>query len=437
MFKPRLISANPPPAPAGVGTSTGSNVPAQPLAPAGGIGPLVPLDRAHRRRLHRESGKSILRQRQSLNWKAATTTGQAIRHKVLSAVQLRSPSDKMADFVDRAVNQPDAQRTTVQDPNDPSYTLVQTPINGQMVSLSLKPQAAGTLVNGFVHDVQANPGLDQAISALRADGWTIAYGNAHACDPIARSITVDASRAGDNAVALLEVLLNAPLSTTGRPPVAATVEALHQRFMLEEPDDIYGCFKRKFEPYGVIKDGLYAACMRSQLAANKTWPTQGHYDANTAPAGVTAHDATMVRVYRTMFMPLNRMLRNGGPHPKVVADLVADIEHSLARFPAYQGTVVRSIGNRTGPEEQSTIDRYTHNVGNDLVEPAFTSCSKIDSDAKAVPGGNLRFMIQSSTGRDLGSVSPHAGILFRTNTEVNVLGAFPNPKCTDVYLKQK
>jgi hypothetical protein len=399
-----------------------------------GLARRVPLNAASRRRLWGESGPSIVEQKKDVRWRAARDNLQEIKHKLQSLLLLRTGADRMAEFVDFVVNRKNSKRVTTSDPIDDRYTLHRIPIGRKTASLSVGPGTAGTLrVHAFARELDLDIGLQQTLNELKADDWDIRYGTEWPGDDDPKRLTIDPSQPRAVAQALRNDLASVELTATGRPPAPVVAETAHRYFLANDRTGTYAQFLKDNRYLLELDRGIYAGTIgRLQNPLDMMFP----FDSAEAPEGVTLHDAAMAAMSRNMFAPLNRALRDGNP-PKVVTDLVVEIEAALSKFPRFQGTVVRTIGNRSfaGPESPSLISSYT--VGQKRTWPAFSYCIRKDSPSKPLEAGNLRFVIDVTEGRDIGCISKWRDIMLPTRTRVKVLASHvAEDGIAEVHLEQ-
>lgn len=140
--------------------------------------------------------------------------------------------------------------------------------------------------------------------------------------------------------------------------------------------------------------------------------------SNPRLASVPTEHLAALRAYtgNEFYADLNRALRTGNVDDlQRLNPMIQNINRGLDQMPRFEGPVYR--GTSLTPEQ------VAHYVPGEIVtESAFTSTS---AQAGKAFGGNTRFVIQSSTGRDISSLSVYssteAEVLFRPGTRFRVI----------------
>jgi WXG100 family type VII secretion target len=140
--------------------------------------------------------------------------------------------------------------------------------------------------------------------------------------------------------------------------------------------------------------------------------------SNPRLANVPTEHLAALRAYtgNEFYADLNRALRTGNVDDlQRLNPMIQNINRGLDQMPRFDGPVYR--GTSLTPEQAA---RYV--PGEFVTESAFTSTS---AQASKAFSGNTRFVIQSSTGRDISSLSAYgsteAEVLFRPGTRFRVI----------------
>lgn len=140
--------------------------------------------------------------------------------------------------------------------------------------------------------------------------------------------------------------------------------------------------------------------------------------SNPRLASVPTEHLAALRAYtgNEFYADINRALRTGNVDDlQRLNPLIQNINRGLDQMPRFEGPVYRGTSLTSGQAA-----RYV--PGEIVTESAFTSTS---AQAGSAFGGNTRFVIQSSTGRDISSLSVYgsteAEVLFRPGTRFRVI----------------
>lgn len=376
------------------------------------------------RQVYNETGLSIRQQKSELKWTHSRNALQKIASRTQQAIGLRTGTDQVSRFIEHVVHAPNPQRTVTQDPLDGDFRVYTVPVRGGTARLSM--DARGQRVNAFPHFISKHPVLDEAITELKTRGWTVRYGTAHAVSQPTRVLTLDA--AGTDPGPLVDLLAQLPVKAIGKLAAGRVAKYLHAHAV-----DLNGgpaTVKRltSLQAYGFDPSApertFYDAVQRRVQAPLAKDATHGRFDADQLP-GVSLHDATMVMAYRLLHLPVNGILRDRSPRGLALQansgiDLfVRSYNASLSSFPAYEGTVHRGVNDLPA----ATVAHYASQVGQVLTEP-FPVCSTDRRFGYDASESDVRFVIQSTSGRSLKTLSPFsevqfpAGSRFRTESVV-------------------
>ena len=157
-----------------------------------------------------------------------------------------------------------------------------------------------------------------------------------------------------------------------------------------------------------------------------------HLDADdVTPEPLDAADLSALSDYTGLgYREMNPVLRADRVEPGPLQERIDAVSTALQKLPKYDGLVFR--GTRLTPEQIAVYE-----PGKVVPEKAFTSTS---ADPDRAFGGNVRFVIDSRTGRDVAPYSnhPEAEILFDRNTSFTVLDKQFDEKTgkTLIYLRE-
>ncbi len=127
---------------------------------------------------------------------------------------------------------------------------------------------------------------------------------------------------------------------------------------------------------------------------------------------------------------MNELLREHTVAP-LIARKVATLTAALNRLPPFRGDVYRG----TTVPDLHLLDRY-RDVGSEIVEDAFVSCSRSPSKMYC---GNVFFYILSKRGREIGRWSAHPEeeeVLFRPGTRFKILAFEQSEDDVEIFLEE-
>jgi len=146
-----------------------------------------------------------------------------------------------------------------------------------------------------------------------------------------------------------------------------------------------------------------------------------------ADNGISLAEASAVHIYTaSAYFEMNRQLRGQENIPSVdtrASMLTAKVAASaLDKMPPYEGTVYRGFGLRDG----MTIDdiKKQYKPGSTIQEKGFLSTTNDDNPDNAFSRKEVRFVINSKTGRNVAGLSnspDEKEILFKPDTKLKVL----------------
>lgn len=403
-----------------------------------GLGKRLKLPPAIRKRIHSETGPSLMKLKREAGWQAAETPAQKIKSKVLSTV---NPGDaepkRMARFVEHVIN--DMYTDIKRDRFDASYQTHSAKIHGVKVRLSVGKDANGDVhIHAFATAFKKNPALVQSCKELKDNGWTLRFGNTSSLNPAAKTVTVHPADP-QTAVQSLWTHLQSVTFDDGTRPSAVTVERAASFLRNNDPtgSERYprGMFRLLHNPlmqrYGK-GDGVYNAVSRMLLDPAHT---EAQFIPSEHPPQFALHDAVMILVFRQMYAPLNAALRNPNPATQVT-ELADRIDQSMAKLHSFKGEVVRQVGgprSHRGPVTDAEIQFYERLANRSVKgkegegtrraiirEPSFQCCSKLGPPLPAQFKGNVAFHIESVHGKQLHSLSEWDEVVLRKNTQLIV-----------------
>ncbi|GAA2782072.1 hypothetical protein GCM10010452_07500 [Crossiella cryophila] len=140
------------------------------------------------------------------------------------------------------------------------------------------------------------------------------------------------------------------------------------------------------------------------------------------------HLAALVGYAMSQSADLNTALRTGDPAKLAELDgqirLIASV---LNEFPLHQGTVNRAIYLPDAVDLDAALDRYS--PGSTVTERNFTSSAAVEGRKLK---GNLKFVIESVSGRDISSIAPRneSEVLFPPGTSFEITNKYQDASGT-------
>lgn len=153
---------------------------------------------------------------------------------------------------------------------------------------------------------------------------------------------------------------------------------------------------------------------------------------------LTETDKTYLVAYLShAYGVMNEALRGEREMNDEITTMVKGVDRAINKLTPFEGTVYRGIQFDSGRlltdrrEYQAVLDYYKSNVGDIITERGYTSSgkikTKIDRKFTSSNGNNIKFTIDSKTGRDLSRYNDEEHeVLFKRGTRFRVVSVRGN-----------